>query len=336
MNGGRAMKIFVVGDVGYDNYLIGKVRGISAEAPIPILDIQGPTVLPGMGLNVLGNLHQLGATESEIILPEGAHYPVKSRLMTEDGQQLARFDFEDWCTPLQRADLLPLLDADGVIVSDYGKGTLDHTINEILANVSVPLFVDTKKDPSPWLNSNATLFPNQEEYDKYRTKYEWFPRVVLKRGSEGLSYVEYGKDTSHRPAWAKRVQSVNGAGDTVIAAFAVAYLFFQGSIQHCLDVASAAAANVVEQDFLHRTTTPEAVGERITNEVPERVYNQVQTSNSGPGIGSGITEWRPSLPYQAGQHPIGPDGAMGSERDSVLAATLRLVHDSMEDDSWAV
>lgn len=330
------MKIFVVGDVGYDNYLVGKVRGISAEAPIPILDIQSPAVLPGMGLNVLGNLHQLGAKDSEIILPEGAHYPVKSRLMTEDGQQLARFDLEDWCTPLQRADLLPLLDADAVVVSDYGKGSLDHTINEILANVSAPLFVDTKRDPSPWLNSNAILFPNQEEYDKYRTKYEWFPQVVLKRGSEGLSYVEYGKVTSTRPAWARQVRSVNGAGDTVIAAFAVAYLSFQGSTQHCLDVASAAAANVVEQDFLHRTTTPEAVGERITNNVPERVYNPFQTSNSGPGIGSGIIGGRASLPYQTGQYAVGPDGAVGSECNSVLAATLRSLHDSMEDDSWAV
>lgn len=267
-------KIFVVGDIGWDNYFVGRVRGLSAEAPIPVIDSDPPTLLPGMAGNVFANLQALGA-DVELLAPEGQNFPVKSRLMA-DGQQLARFDIGDFCHSYQRADLLPLMDADAVVVADYGKGAIGPTITSILAGMSTPLFVDTKGDPSGWLSSNAIMFPNQLEYDRYRSKYEWFPRVLLKQGADGLSWVEYGKVTATRPAWATRVNCVNGAGDTVIAAFVMAYMAIQGSIQHCLDVASAAAAIVVEQDFLNRTTTVEEVGKRIAYEVPEKVYSEVQ------------------------------------------------------------
>lgn len=336
------MKIFVVGDSGWDNYLVGKVRGISAESPIPILDIQPPTLLPGMARNVVDNLRALGA-EAELIIAEGTNEPIKSRVMTEDGQQVARFDLNDYCAPLQRADLLPLIDADAVIVSDYGKGAITDDVTSILAGVSAPLFVDTKGDPSPWLQSNAILFPNQQEWTKYRAKYEWFPRVVLKQGPDGLSYVEYGKVVTTRPAWAKRVGSVNGAGDTVIAAFAVAFMLFDGDIHRSLDVGAAAAALVVEQEFLQRTTTPEEIGKRIQDEVPEKVYNPFQTQYSNPytvapsayrGNGLSPAQSRTATEY-AGQSPQYVEGLGGADC-SVLATALRNLRDFWEDDSWAV
>lgn len=276
------MKIFIVGDIGWDNYLVGKVRGLSAEAPIPVVDVQPATILPGMAGNIFANLHAL-EVDTELLTTEGQNFPIKYRLMTVDGQQLARFDMGDYCRPYQRADLLPLVDADAVIVADYGKGSINDTIAEILAGMSAPLFVDTKRDPSPWLNSNAIMFPNQLEWDKYKSKYEWFPRVVLKEGAQGLSYVEYGSTIFVRPAWARTVRSVNGAGDTVIAAFAAAYLSLNASINQCLDVACAAAANVVEQDFLHRTTTIDDIYRRIANEVPKEAYSEVQARYSGAG-----------------------------------------------------
>ena len=333
------MKIFVVGDVGYDNYLVGKVRGLSAEAPIPIVDIQPPTLLPGMGGNVVANLGALGV-EAQAIEAEDPNRPIKFRLMA-DGQQVARFDMQDWCKPIQRVDLLPLIDADAIIVSDYGKGAISDAITPILAGVSAPLFVDTKGDPSPWLASGAIMFPNQGEYDKYRDKYEWFPQVVLKQGSEGMSFVEYGKVTATRLPWARQVRCVNGAGDTVIASFAVAYLTLQSSIQHCLDVASAAAALVVEQDFLHRTTTIDEIGKRIANEVPEKVYNQVQTRNStvGPMVGQFITGF--SLPCKGLEQETPGTGAaldgapsVGGTSDAVLAAAIRAIQDAWEEEAW--
>ena len=333
------MKIFVVGDVGYDNYLVGKVRGLSAEAPIPILDVQPPTLLPGMGLNVLANLHRLGATSAEVILPEGAHYPVKTRLMTEDGQQVGRFDFEDYCTPLQRADLLPLVDADAVIVADYGKGAISDAIASVLVGVSAQLFVDTKGDPSRWLQSNAILVPNQEEWNRYKAKYEWFPRVVLKQGAQGLSYVEYGRVSAVRPAWARQIGSVNGAGDTVIAGFSVAFVTYNGDIQRSLDVAAAASALVVEQGFLSRTTTPEEVGKRIKDEVPERVYTTFQTQYISPYIGTITYSGGPGLSHPQPESEIGPGRESYKSTSSVCAGSpvdavsaMRAHADKWEDD----
>lgn len=309
------MKIFIVGDAGWDTYLIGKVRGLSAEAPIPVVDVAQPETLPGMAGNVLANVRALGI-DAEVLQPEGQNLPWKFRLITPEGHQLARFDFQDFCKPLQRADLLPLVDADAVIVADYGKGAIDSTVTSILAGMQAPLFVDTKRDPSPWLQSNAILFPNQTEWDKYRDKYEWLPRVVLKQGSQGMSFVEYGKVVATRPAWAKQVQCVNGAGDTVIAAFATAYLGLQSSIQHCLDVASAAAALVVEQDFLHRTTTGEEIYRRIANEVPEKAYRPDQTpSRSMPAISHvwqlGVASPFPQQTAREGRGPYRGTSPMG-------------------------
>lgn len=329
------MKLFVLGDAGIDNYLIGKVRGLSAEAPIPVLDIGEPTWLPGMGANVLGNLQTLGA-DVEFIWGEDPNFPIKTRLVTADGHQIARFDKDDYCKPYDRADLLPLIDASGIIVTDYGKGAITDHVAGLLANATAPLFVDTKRDPAPWLQSNAILFPNKAEYEQYKSKYEWFPRVVLKQGAEGISFVEYGKVVATRPAWAKRVNCVNGAGDTVIAAFAMAYLQTKGNINLSLDVANAAAANVVEQDFLNRWTTAEAVTERITNEVPEKAYNPFQTQYSSGGSLAGSTHSRTGLPQLQNRPASGWPGAVGSECDSFLAAEIiRAVADAMEDE-WAI
>ena len=262
------MKVLVFGDLGIDRYLICKARCLSAEAPIPVLDQTSQLDLPGMAGNVGANLAALGVEGT--FEGAGGNMPIKTRVMTEDGQQLCRFDQDDWCAEINQLELASILtfndDIDGVVVADYGKGAISDRTAETILNLThgKPLFIDTKRNPSCWLiaEDRAILFPNQAEYTQYREAYNWFPNVVLKQGSGGLAYVQYGKAIFTRPALAKQVRSVNGAGDTVLAAFVTAY-GHRATWPQALEYANMAAAIVVEQPFDQRTTNRAAIAARF-------------------------------------------------------------------------
>lgn len=240
------MKICVLGDVLIDRYWIGEVKGLSAEAPIPTILIQSKFDLPGGAGNLQANLEALGL-EVDLLLPEFPQYPVKNRLMVGN-RQVARWDEEDWCVALAKDDLWGLLDCNGVMVADYGKGSITPEIVEVLRSTTLSLFVDTKSDPSPWIGSEAYLFPNRKEWEQYEEAYKWISKVVLKRGVDGVALLEYGHPVLHRPSLVENPVSVCGAGDTVMATFGVGLL--QGlPLDRCLELAMQAAKVVCEKPY---------------------------------------------------------------------------------------
>lgn len=275
-------KVAVIGDAFIDVYHTGKVRGMSAEAPIPIVDIISTVQLPGGAGNVTMNVASLGGDVFYVEKPE-QDYPRKNRLMTDEGQQLARWDEKDYCRPYEKVDLVPLIDADAVIVSDYAKGSINEEVIQLLRDVAqvMPVFVDTKSDPAPWIGADVTMFPNMEEYKRYESKYEWFPQVVLKRGAEGLAFLEFGSVVYQLPASATNVRSVNGAGDTVIAAFSLAALAGL-SLPESMQFANTAAGCVVSQSFLKRTTTKDAVLDVMFPSDPKEIYELSRHTRQNP------------------------------------------------------
>ena len=56
-----AIKILLIGDVMIDHYLYGQINRISAEAPVPIVDIEDEEYRLGGAANVALNLLGLGA-----------------------------------------------------------------------------------------------------------------------------------------------------------------------------------------------------------------------------------------------------------------------------------
>src|SRR3954467_11311217 len=56
----RERRVLVLGDVMLDEYLIGDVRRISPEAPVPIVDVHSRTHVPGGAANVASNIASLG------------------------------------------------------------------------------------------------------------------------------------------------------------------------------------------------------------------------------------------------------------------------------------
>lgn len=173
-------KILVVGDFMLDAYTIGKVRRISPEAPVAIVNVEREEYRAGGAGNVVLNLVSMGAevvavgrigsdsaseklrslfaaeglTCQGLFLEKDYAIPVKNRVIAEN-QQIVRIDHET-ITPISQAleqhiiDALPFL-LEGVkvvAISDYGKGFLSRTlIQAIIAQAKlsdVPVIADPK------------------------------------------------------------------------------------------------------------------------------------------------------------------------------------------------
>ena len=119
----QPFRSLVIGDFMLDAYTTGKVKRISPEAPVPVLEVVKQESRPGGAGNVVLNLTTLGAHVIAVgrvgddergvdlkkrLQNEGVdisglftepHYqtPVKNRLIA-DSQQLLRVDFENITT----------------------------------------------------------------------------------------------------------------------------------------------------------------------------------------------------------------------------------------------
>ncbi len=289
-------KVLLVGDFGVDRYHIGRVKGVSAEAPILVLTGLEVVDLPGMAGNLQANLEALGVeveTRGDFDTIWGIS-PVKNRLVTEDGVQLARWDVDDTCDPLSSEEIPSVskfltLGFQAAVVSDYAKGTISNDVVEMVkqyASAGIPVFIDTKISPSRWLCDgldNILFTPNLQEYKQYERDYNWLPQVLLKRSSQGMEFRQYGDTTLSHPALAKYVQCVNGAGDTTLAALVAALLTGIG-LEQAIRTASIAAALVVEQPFLHRTTTWDAITTRNLTLLTNANYEPFSPTDLGTSL----------------------------------------------------
>lgn len=209
----------------------------------------------------------LAATAVEASLHEDPQLSttVKLRVIARQ-QQLIRIDFENApAHEVLQAKLAEfhqrLAECDAVILSDYGKGGLTHIAEMIAAARArgIPVLVDPKGDD--WARyAGATLItPNRAELaevvGRWHDEADLAARVtrlrrdldiaslLLTRSEEGMSL--YGEDgVVHEPARAREVYDVSGAGDTVIATFAV-MLASGASLTAAMGWANRAAGVVV-------------------------------------------------------------------------------------------
>jgi D-beta-D-heptose 7-phosphate kinase / D-beta-D-heptose 1-phosphate adenosyltransferase len=172
--------ILVVGDIMLDRYIWGKVRRISPEAPVPVVQVQRTTETLGGAGNVAFNLVSLGCRVTAVgvcgddaaaralrvllaeksivdrlVIDELRPTITKTRIMSQK-QQMLRMD-EESTQPLaphvaekvRTAVLEALKSCDTVVLSDYGKGlfTDDAFVQEIITasrNLGIPVLVDPK------------------------------------------------------------------------------------------------------------------------------------------------------------------------------------------------
>jgi bifunctional ADP-heptose synthase (sugar kinase/adenylyltransferase) len=252
--------IAVFGDHFLDSYLIGTAERISPEAPVPVVKIDDKFVFPGGASNVVANLWALGATVYDGMMSDG-YRPVKNRLYVGT-HQLARWDEHDETNEIP-TEVVKFIGGkvDGVIISDYGKGAVTYAVIEAIAALNKPTYIDTKRSPRDFdIVMNPTFFPNQKEYDSHLHDYRVQPRVVLKRGANGIQFHQFGKIAYDYTAQARKVISVCGAGDTVLAAFAYSDSL---GLPSPLLFANMAAAVVVEKPWTATATLREVQERQI-------------------------------------------------------------------------
>jgi D-beta-D-heptose 7-phosphate kinase/D-beta-D-heptose 1-phosphate adenosyltransferase len=189
------------------------VERISPEAPVPIINYTNTVTKPGMAANVLDNLKKLGC---ETTFVHGTRTSVKTRIIdSKSKQHLLRIDQDQRSRPV-KIEWETIGDYDAVVVSDYNKGSVEYeTIEQIRANFTGPIFVDTKK-------TNLHRFEgcfvkiNRLEWESAKT----FPtELIVTLGKDGVRYKEHEISTPPVEAF-----DVCGAGDTFLAALAFDYV----------------------------------------------------------------------------------------------------------------
>jgi D-beta-D-heptose 7-phosphate kinase/D-beta-D-heptose 1-phosphate adenosyltransferase len=174
---------------------------------------------------------------------------VKTRFVS-GGYQLLRLD-EEQTGPIGAALEAELLDryadvlrrADVVVLSDYAKGVLtDAVLASCIALASAaarPVIADPKRSDFAAYRHATVLTPNEAEVAcatgidsaddtgaalagaRAREQAE-ATAVLVTRSAKGLTLVRRDSPPLHVPTRAQEVADVSGAGDTLIAAFAIA------------------------------------------------------------------------------------------------------------------
>ena len=192
-------RVLVLGDVMLDQFIWGSVARISPEAPVPVLDFERESFMPGGAANVARNLVSLNVpTEifGAVGVDDAAHLlrrllagqkigcsglvtnparltSVKTRIVAHK-QQVVRIDREtrDGLDPKLTGRLLgaikrKLPGAGAVIIGDYGKGVVTQTLLNQVKLLCRERGVWLSLDPKPVHNLNlgglSLITPNRKE-----------------------------------------------------------------------------------------------------------------------------------------------------------------------------
>jgi len=215
-------------------------------------------------------LKHLGIDPAGLAVAEGRPTTRKTRVVARN-QQVVRFDRETR-EPPSAASRRALLDAveqalpasEGVVVADYGKGVLAPELAaeamERFRARGAPVVVDPKAALEPWRGA-ALVKPNLREAELLSGVSVEGPEdlaraagalhrqldgadVVVTRGGDGMTLFEAGGAGIDVRTVARDVFDVQGAGDTAIAALALAQRA-GASLFEAAVLANAAAGVVV-------------------------------------------------------------------------------------------
>ncbi|MBI4325498.1 MAG: carbohydrate kinase [Chloroflexi bacterium] len=195
----RQTHLLVLGDVMLDQFIWGHVGRISPEAPVPVVEFERESFMPGGAANVARNLTTLGAATDlfgvvgcddsagnlrrlltaqqvgcdGLIADATRTTSIKTRIIAHQ-QQVVRVDRETRA-PLEestarrlRESLERKLEAvQAVIIGDYGKGVVTQPLLEAIKTLCRVRGLWLSLDPKPVHRLNLTglslLTPNRKE-----------------------------------------------------------------------------------------------------------------------------------------------------------------------------
>ena len=193
-------RVLILGDVGLDEYVLGQVRRISPEAPVPVLAVDQEDLRLGLSANVAQNVVSLGGVArmlsvvgedegaqklkelcrtsqiswEDMIVDRDRPTTRKMRIMS-GAHHIVRVDFElrKYLSPqaeerlLKRfSEILPQVDI--VILQDYAKGVVSENVVKSMVTLcqshGKKLLVDPTRSHSGDFYKGCDLIkPNYEE-----------------------------------------------------------------------------------------------------------------------------------------------------------------------------
>lgn len=284
-------RVLVIGDLMLDRYWHGVTSRISPEAPVPVVHVKDDEQRAGGAGNVALNIAALGGRVSvmgfvgkdeqaealKVLLQQAGvlclfeaidDYPTitKLRVMSRH-QQLIRLDFEDGFQTVSNEQLLhqyhaEMMQANAVILSDYGKGTLNNVAQFITLakQLKKPVLVDPKGTDFSIYKHATLITPNLSEFEAVvgacddqqqlvdkgvNLLHEMdFEALLVTQGEQGMTLLTKNEAPLHLPTHAREVFDVTGAGDTVISVLA-ASLAAKKSLAEATVLANMGAGIVV-------------------------------------------------------------------------------------------
>ena len=189
----------------------------------------------------------------------------KIRIVSRN-QQLIRLDFDDNAadsiTQVKARVADEIDDCHIVLLSDYGKGVLAdaQAIIELAKQHNKKIVVDPKGSDFSKYRNASVITPNYAEFsavvgpcnseqeiqEKAQQLCEQLSleALLITRSSQGMTLVMHTGEVTHFPAQVREVYDVTGAGDTVIAVFAM-WLARGEDYAQSAQVANVAASLVV-------------------------------------------------------------------------------------------
>lgn len=193
-------RIVILGDVGLDQYLMGDVRRISPEAPVPVIEVAEEDNRPGLAANVAQNVAALKGHPSLLgVVGEDSSAQILTALLKKEGvtdlgwvtdgdrpttrkvrvmsgqHHMVRVDFEkkSFLSASAEAELLKKFDqslksADVVVLQDYGKGVLSESLCQAAIERAkengIPVLVDPHRTtPIQYYKGADLIKPNRDE-----------------------------------------------------------------------------------------------------------------------------------------------------------------------------
>ena len=191
--------VLVIGDLVMDHFIWGKVRRISPEAPVPVVEINSESLMLGGAANVVNNIHSLGGRvlvcgvigkddagkklvhelkqkgiPSDGVIVEGDRpTSVKTRIIAHS-QQVVRFDREkrdkihlDAMKAIIDHTKKKIGSVDAIVISDYAKGVISEELVEEVINIArknnKPVAVDPKVSHFDFYKNVSIITPNNDE-----------------------------------------------------------------------------------------------------------------------------------------------------------------------------
>ena len=279
LSGMQGRDILVIGDMVADIYLDGRISRISREAPVLVLEQAGEKVVAGGAANVVNNIATLGGKVHavglvgrdksadglrEILAANGADVrgliaddsrPTISKTRIIAGgratvsQQIVRIDRESKApmAPAVEAELRAYIKSilptvEGVVISDYGSGTVTEGLQSLLIDYcqakGIPSIVDSRYAVRRfhgigYVKQNdaeiaAAMGRNLDTTEDIVAAAEELRQelaakgVLVTRGELGMVLVERGAVHEIPVSDKSEVFDVSGAGDTCVAAVILA------------------------------------------------------------------------------------------------------------------